>query len=101
MTGALADNLQRALAITQEMLDAAANANWAWVAELDVQRQLHLQAVQRGTLNASHRDALQSLQAHNSRLLAHAGQIHAALAEQLSQHQYNHRALQTYIDAAR
>jgi hypothetical protein len=93
--------LQQALALTVEMLDAAAQGNWALVNELDARRQVHLQRVHGGALGEEHRQALQALQAHNRAVLERAGQVRDAVELQLSQHQYNHRALRTYVASAR
>ncbi|MFC3652663.1 flagellar protein FliT [Dyella humi] len=100
MNEATQNELQRALALTVEMIDAAARDNWTLVTELDAQRQVHLQQIQHDTLAAQHREALQTLQVHNRALLERAEQVRETVEQQLSQHQYNHRALRTYITSA-
>lgn len=92
--------LQHALTLTVEMIDAAGQGNWTLVNELDAQRQIHLQRLRHDTLTAQHREALQVLQAQNRVLLERAGQVRESVEHQLSQHQYNHRALRTYITSA-
>jgi flagellar protein FliT len=101
MKDALHMALQRALALTLEMVDAAERDNWDRVSELDAQRQVHLQHMETGALGMQHREALQALQAHNRALLERAGQVRETVEQQLSQHQYNHRALRTYMTSAR
>lgn len=100
MNDAAQDGLQRALAITVQMIDAAMFDNWERVAELDVERQVCLQQAQQGTTGPQHRDTLLALQAHNRALLERAQRVHDAVEQQLSQHQYNHRALRTYITSS-
>lgn len=101
MNDVVLTSLQHALTLTVEMIDAAAHDNWTLVAELDEQRQVHLQHVQAGTLDPQCRETLQVLQAHNHALLERAEQVRDRVGQQLSQHQYNHRALQTYVTSAR
>lgn len=96
----VADSLHRALAMTLEMVEAATHDQWGRVGDLDIQRQTHLQAVQNGELGVEHRETLLALQAHNRMLLERAESFRQAMEHQLSQHQYNHRALRTYITAA-
>lgn len=93
-------NLQRALDITVEMIDAATSDNWPRVVELDAQRQVCLEHFQAGAAGPQHRDALLALQVHNRALLERANLAHEAVERQLNQHQYNHRALQTYITSS-
>jgi hypothetical protein len=101
MNDAAQTELQRALALTVEMIDAAAHDNWMLVTELDARRQVHLQQVQHNALAAEHSETLQALQAHNRALLERAEQVRETVEQQLGQHQYNHRALRTYISSAR
>jgi hypothetical protein len=89
--------LRRALDITIEMIDAATSENWSRVIELDTQRQAYLKQV---PASAEHREALLALQVHNQVLLERANLSHQALQRQLGQHQYNHRALRTYITSS-
>lgn len=101
MNGIVHDELQHALTLTIAMSEAAAHDNWALVVELDARRQVHLQHMRRGDLDAQHRDALAALQAHNRALLERAEQVRDAVERQISQHQYNHRALRTYVSSTR
>ena len=101
MNDAALVSLQHALALTVEMIDAATHDNWTLVTELDERRQLHLQPVQTTMLDPQCRETLQVLQAHNRALLERAEQARDRVEQQLSQHQYNHRALQTYVTSAR
>lgn len=94
------NSLQNALALTVEMINAAECDNWTLVGELDERRQFHLQQLQAVTLDSQHGEALQALQAQNQKLLERAEYVRNAVEQQLSQHQYNHRALQTYVTSA-
>lgn len=100
MNDAALTELQHALSLTVEMIDAAAHDNWTLVTELDARRQVHLQQVSSDTLGIQHRETLQALQAHNDALLERAEQVRNGVEQQLSQHQYNHRALRTYVTSA-
>jgi hypothetical protein len=93
--------LQQALALTIRMSEAAATGNWTLVTELDAQRQLPLQHMQDSSFDLRHRDALASLEAHNRAVLERAHQVREAVEQQLSQHQYNYRALQSYVSSSR
>lgn len=97
MNDPLHAKLRRALDITVEMIDAATSENWSRVVELDAQRQVYLKQVPASAAGAEHREALLALQVHNRALLERANLAHEALQQQLGQHQYNHRALRTYI----
>lgn len=101
MTSQAQDALQQALALTMQMSEAAADGNWTLVTELDAQRQVPLQHMQNASLDNRHRDALASLQAHNRAVLERAQQVRDAVENQLSQHQYNHRALRSYVSSSR
>ncbi|GLQ86779.1 hypothetical protein [Dyella flagellata] len=100
MNGSVQDDLQQALALTIEMCDAAAAGNWTLVIELDARRQLHLQHVQSGSLGLQHQELLATLQAHNLVLLERAQQAHEAVEQELSRHQYKHRALSHYVTSS-
>jgi|GEM_PF-634966 len=93
-------SLQHTLTLTVEMIDAAAHDNWTLVTELDERRQFHLQQLQAATLHSHHHEMLQALQAQNQKLLERAESVRDTVEQQLSQHQYNHRALQTYVTSA-
>jgi hypothetical protein len=100
MNAATQDALQQALALTIAMSDAAADGNWTLVTDLDEQRQAHLKQMHGVLLGPQDRDALAALQAQNRALLERAQQVRDAVEEQLSQHQYNHRALRAYVTSA-
>ncbi|GAB2563903.1 hypothetical protein ISP15_05115 [Dyella jejuensis] len=91
--------LQRALDITLAMTEAASSDNWTLVAELDEQRRTVLPKAD--TAGSQHRETLLALEAHNRALLERAGLVRAAMEQQISRHQYNHRALRTYITSSR
>lgn len=95
------DALRQALALTLQMSEAAADGNWTLVTELDTQRQIPLQHVQNASLDNRHRDTLASLEAHNRAVLERAQQVRDAVEQQLSQHQYTHRALRSYVSSSR
>lgn len=100
MSDAVHQDLQRALVLTIEMVEAAMHDNWTLVSELDGQRHRHLQHAH-GAFGAEHYETLQLLHAHNGTLLERVEQVRSAAEQQLNQHQYNHRALQTYMTSAR
>ena len=93
-------DLQRALQITVEMLDAAAGNNWERVSQFDAERHALLHAWQAGSATAVDREVIAQLQAHNQMLMAHAEAARDAVKRQLEQHQHNHRALRTYLSAS-
>jgi hypothetical protein len=101
MTSQVQDALQQALALTLQMSEAACDGNWTLVAELDAQRQMPLRHMQGASLGSQHRDALAALEAHNRAVLERAQQVREAVENQLSQHQYNHRALRSYVSSSR
>lgn len=91
------EELQHALALTASMREAADAGNWSLVAELEGQRQLHLQRIQGGTPDSRHRDALAALRTQNDALLEQVREVFGGVEAQLSQHQYTHRALRAYV----
>ncbi|RUL76142.1 hypothetical protein [Dyella choica] len=100
MSGTVQDELHEALALTIEMCAAAGDGNWTLVAELDKKRQLHLQRMQSESLGMQQHEALAALQTQNNALLERAREVHAVVEEQLSQHQYKHRALRSYVTSS-
>jgi len=93
-------DLQHALQITIEMLDAAAGNNWDRVSQLDAERQRQLRTPRSGPLTGHDRQLIATLLKHNQTLMAHADAARTTLKAQLDQHQYNHRALRTYISSS-
>jgi hypothetical protein len=100
MNQAVSDDLQRALQITIEMLDAAAGSNWDRVYQLDVERQRQLHKRRAGPLSDNDRQIIAAVLKHNQTLMAHADVARTSLKQQLDRHQYNHRALKTYIHSS-
>jgi hypothetical protein len=100
MNQAASADLQRALQITTDMLDAAAGNNWDRVSQLDAERHRYLQKHQADLLTMQDRQMIAALLAHNQTLLVHAENAREAVREQLDQHQYKHRALRTYISSS-
>ncbi|GLQ48885.1 flagellar protein FliT [Dyella flava] len=100
MKQAASVDLQRALQITIEMLDAAAGNNWDRVSQLDAERHRQLQRRQAGPLTGDDRQVIATMLTHNQTLKAHAGIARAALKQKLDQHQHNHRALRSYISSS-
>lgn len=98
MSGAADSALQRALTISAQMLDAADRDDWSRVADLDVERQTWMR--QEHPANKHSSDALAALHEHNRLLLERAELAHMKIEQQLGQHKYNHRALNTYIASA-
>jgi hypothetical protein len=93
-------DLQRALQMTMEMLDAASGGNWERVSQLDGERDRLLRKHQADALSADDRKAIAALLTHNQSLMAHAEIARDAVQRQLDQHQYKHRALRTYISSS-
>jgi len=93
-------DLQRALQLTIEMLDAAAGNNWDRVSQLDAERHRQLQRRRPGPLTGDDRQVIATLLTHNQTLKAHADVARAALKQKLEQHQHNHRALRSYISSS-
>jgi glutathione S-transferase len=91
------EELQHALGLTARMREAADAGNWSLVAELEVQRQSHLQQIRSGTPDSRHRDALAALRTQNDALLERVHEVLDVVETQLSQHQYTHRALRAYV----
>jgi hypothetical protein len=93
-------DLQRALQMTMEMLDAASGGNWERVSQLDGERDRLLRKQQADALSADDRKTIAALLTHNQSLMAHAEIARDAVQRQLDQHQYKHRALRTYISSS-
>jgi Flagellar protein FliT len=90
-------DLQRVLQITIDMLDAAAGSNWDRVSQLDAERNRQLRKRESGPLTEHDREIIATVVKHNQTLKAHADAARSTLKQQLDQHPYNRRALQTYI----
>lgn len=101
MTSPAQDALQAALALTIQMSEAAADGNWTLVTELDAQRQIPLRHMQAISFDQRHREALASLEAHNRAVLDRVQGVRDAVEQQLSRHQYNYRALRSYVSSSR
>lgn len=101
MSSQAQDALRQALALTIQMSEAAAAGNWSLVADLDAQRQVSMQFMRSASFDIRHRDALASLEAHNRAILERVQQVRDSVEQQLSQHQYNHRALRSYVSSSR
>jgi hypothetical protein len=93
-------DLQRALQVTVEMLNAAAGGNWDRVSQLDRERDRLLRKRQADPVTMRDREAIAALLRHNQTLMAHAEAAREAVRQRLDQHQYNHRALRTYISSS-
>lgn len=100
MSEAAHADLQDALQITLEMLDAANSGNWERVSQLDSERDRLLRKRQADVLTPDDHETITTLLAHNQMLQAHAEAAHEAVKQQLDQHQYNHNALRTYISSS-
>jgi hypothetical protein len=88
---------QRALRITIDMLEAAVAGNWDRVSQLDAERQRSLRKRPVNPLSAEDRQIIAAMRNHNKTLMVYADAARATLKQQLDSHQYNRRALQTYI----
>jgi hypothetical protein len=97
MSQAAHPDLQRALQVTVEMIDAAVGGNWDRVNQLDRDRDRLLRKHRADPVTVHDRDTITALIAHNRTLMAHAEAAREAVRQRLDQHQYNHRALRTYI----
>lgn len=100
MNGAGTSPLERAVALTLRMTEAAGNHDWNLVAQLEPVRQVCLDEVRAQPLKSTQRPLLIALDGHNRRLIELAGQAYRRAEEQLGRHQYNHRALASYIDSS-
>jgi hypothetical protein len=100
MSEAAHTDLQHALQITIQMLDAAAGNNWDRVIQLDAERERQLRKRPAGPLNEQDRQVIATLRKHNQMLMAHADAARSALKQQMDQHQHNHHALRTYISSS-
>jgi hypothetical protein len=100
MSDASHADLQRALQITVEMLDAAAGDNWDRVRQLDAERDQLLRKHPADVRNGNERETIAALLTHNQTLMVHAEAARDAVKRQLDQHQYKHRALRTYLSSS-
>jgi hypothetical protein len=100
MSGMAHADLQDALQLTVEMLDAANGGNWERVSQLDAERDRLLRKRQADSLSSADRETIAALLTHNQTLMAHAEAARNAVQGQLDQHQYKHRALRTYISSS-
>lgn len=100
MSEAAHTDLQDALQLTLEMLDAANSGNWERVGQLDSERDRLLRKRQADALSSGDHEIITTLLAHNQMLQAHAEAAQEAVKQQLDQHQYNHNALRTYISSS-
>jgi hypothetical protein len=100
MSEAAHPDLQHALQITVEMLDAAAGGNWERVGQLDVERDRLLRKRQADPASSHDRETIAALLSHNQTLMAHAEAARDGVQRQLDEHQYKHRALRTYISSS-
>jgi tripartite-type tricarboxylate transporter receptor subunit TctC len=91
-------DLQQALLLTAQMLDAAGVNDWERVASLDSTRQPLLAAARRP--DPQWQECLAALQQHNQQVLTLASTAREQVEQQLGSHRYNHRALNTYITAS-
>ncbi|MET0330646.1 MAG: flagellar protein FliT [Dyella sp.] len=95
MQGNVEDGLHQALRLTAQMLDAASAGDWSLVTSLDGARQPLLAAARRP--DPQWRELLTDLHQQNQQLLMLAAGAREQVEQQLGQHRYNHRALNTYI----
>jgi hypothetical protein len=100
MSDAAHADLQRALQITVEMLDAGVGNNWDRVGQLDAERLRVLHKRRIEALSDDDRQIVAALLKYNQTLLAHADAARGMLKKQMDEHQYNHRALRTYISSS-
>jgi hypothetical protein len=87
--------LQQALQLTAQMIDAAGDGDWQQVVSLDSERQPLLAAARRP--DPQWHELLTALHQQNQQLLMIAAGAREEVEQQLGQHRYNHRALNTYI----
>lgn len=91
----VAAQLQQAMRLTEQMLQAAGASDWERVASLDSERQPMLAAVDKP--DPQWREWLTALHQQNQQVLALATGAREQVERQLGRHRYNHRALNTYI----
>lgn len=90
--------LERALAVSAEMLAAAREGRWDSLPGLDAERQPLLHASH--PHDAHSRELLQRLLACNGEMLDLAAHARSEVADALARHGYAHQALRTYVDLA-
>jgi hypothetical protein len=91
--------LQHALALTRQMLLASESRDWERVADLNAQRRSLIH--NGGAPAAPDREALQTLIAQNEQLAQCVAAERDTVQRELGQHNYNRRALSTYIASSR
>lgn len=86
------------LEASERMLSSAKAGDWSEVSQLAAERDrlLHSLPVQ----DASMRELLATLQAHNDEVLALVAQAREQTGADMEQHHRTHRALTSYLDAA-
>lgn len=90
--------LDRALRLSAQMLDAAQAGRWETMPALQAQ----CDALVRGEHPADEatRSALQTLQERHLKLLELAGSARDAIGHDLGRHRHNHRALSAYLGSS-
>jgi flagellar protein FliT len=87
--------LQQAVQLTEQMLDAAREGDWQLATSLDSQRQPLLAAARQP--DPQWHELLTTLHEQNQHLLTLAVGAREQVEQQLGQHRYNHRALNSYL----
>ncbi|MFK2903807.1 hypothetical protein ISP17_07515 [Dyella ginsengisoli] len=90
-------DLQRALVLSADMLQAGRRGDWAGATALQAECD-HL--LRQAPINAAGLMALRQLQLDQRTLLDLAVQARTMVSEHLARHHVNHRAVSAYLDAA-
>lgn len=90
-------DLQRALALSVDMLQAARRGDWAGATALQAECD---RLLRKATVNAAGLMALRQLQLDQRAMLELAARARGVVGESLARHHVNHRAVSAYLDTA-
>lgn len=90
-------DLQRALMLSADMLQAAGRGDWASASALQAECD---RLLRQAPINAAGLMAMRQLQLDQRALLELAAQARNAVSDHLSRHHVNHRAVSAYLDTA-
>lgn len=90
-------DLQRALVLSADMLQAGRRGDWAGAAELQAECD---RLLRQAPINAAGLMAMRQLQLDQRALLELATQARNQASDSLARHHLNHRAVSAYLDTA-
>jgi hypothetical protein len=93
------ESMQRALALSQRMCEAAEHDDWAQVARLDRERAAQLQ--QEHVLDARCKPLLEAMLKHNHAVLTRARAARDMLAREMGRQGERRQAVGSYLSVAR